>query len=183
MVPPTFEENHRFSPQMNAREPLDPLGTAAKPQESWVVSLEDQTATLGFEPDGLEEGMKAIWDEKYGDRRTSLVCIGQELDHFSSEDSGSGNNPTWQQRTFVYDGFVPAGGAEVVFFYVGNEADVTLYVNHTGLMWENAQEFGALLVFAEHRYYGKSSIDVVTDNSNGINNNVSPVHFRFTQNF
>ena len=32
-------------------------------------------------PDGLEEGMKAIWDEKYGDRRTSLVCIGQELDH------------------------------------------------------------------------------------------------------
>jgi lysosomal Pro-X carboxypeptidase len=82
--------------------------------------------------------------------------IGQELDHFSSEDSGSGNNPTWQQRTFVYDGFVPAGGAEVVFFYVGNEADVTLYVNASGLMWERAEEFGALLVWSEHRYYGES---------------------------
>ncbi len=30
------------------------------------------------------------------------------------------------------------------------------YVQHTGLMWENAKQFGALLVFAEHRYYGAS---------------------------
>ena len=29
------------------------------------------------------------------------------------------------------------------------QRDVTLYVNNTGLMWENAEQFGALLVFAE----------------------------------
>jgi lysosomal Pro-X carboxypeptidase len=33
---------------------------------------------------------------------------------------------------------------------------VRSYVQHTGLMWENAKEFGALVVFAEHRYYGSS---------------------------
>lgn len=38
----------------------------------------------------------------------------------------------------------------------GNEADVSLYVGASGLMWENAPEFRALLVFAEHRFYGES---------------------------
>lgn len=40
-----------------------------------------------------------------------------------------------------------------IFFYFGNEDNVELYVNHTGLMWESAEEFGAALVFAEHRFY------------------------------
>lgn len=33
---------------------------------------------------------------------------------------------------------------------------MSLYVGASGLMWENAPEFNALLVFAEHRFYGES---------------------------
>lgn len=33
---------------------------------------------------------------------------------------------------------------------------MSLYVGATGLMWENAPDFNALLVFAEHRFYGES---------------------------
>ncbi|KXZ49452.1 hypothetical protein GPECTOR_21g678 [Gonium pectorale] len=63
------------------------------------------------------------------------------------------------QRYFICDkywGQSPGGARGPIFFYAGNEADVTVYVNATGLMWENAHDFGALIVFAEHRYYGKT---------------------------
>ncbi len=69
----------------------------------------------------------------------------QTLDHFSFDDE-----KFFTQRFFVCDGFwsKPSGP---IFFYFGNEADVTLYINHTGLMFENAPQFGALMIFAEHR--------------------------------
>jgi pimeloyl-ACP methyl ester carboxylesterase len=100
------------------------------------------------------------------------------LDHFSFAE---GDDETFPQRYYVCDKHwrratpAPApssaasdnennsnsdepalGSAGPIFFYAGNEADVLLYLNHTGLMWENAERFGALLVFAEHRYYGQS---------------------------
>ena len=31
----------------------------------------------------------------------------------------------------------------------GNEANVEVYANYTGFMWESAKDFGALVVFAE----------------------------------
>uniref|UniRef100_K3X632 Lysosomal Pro-X carboxypeptidase n=1 Tax=Globisporangium ultimum (strain ATCC 200006 / CBS 805.95 / DAOM BR144) TaxID=431595 RepID=K3X632_GLOUD len=91
----------------------------------------------------------------------------QVVDHFSwlpaeTRDENGSVTPsakpaTYKQRYLINDQFWdPSDKKAPMFFYTGNEGDVTLYANHTGLMWENAQKFNALVVFAEHRYYGKS---------------------------
>ncbi len=82
----------------------------------------------------------------------SVRFVTQPLDHFAFNPATAA--ATYQQRFYVYDDYFVPGNP--VFFYTGNEADVGLYVNATGLMWENAEAFGALIVFAEHRYYGAS---------------------------
>eukprot|EP00656_Telonema_subtile_P017394 TRINITY_DN1932_c0_g1_i2.p1 TRINITY_DN1932_c0_g1~~TRINITY_DN1932_c0_g1_i2.p1 ORF type:complete len:500 (-),score=96.07 TRINITY_DN1932_c0_g1_i2:95-1594(-) len=78
-----------------------------------------------------------------------LAWFDQQLDHLNFR-----SNNTFKQRYFVHREFWKPGGP--IFFYCGNEASVELYVNATGLMWENAKDFGAMLVFAEHRYYGET---------------------------
>ena len=82
--------------------------------------------------------------------------IEQPLDHFNYATGSTPNNiQTYKQRYFI------CGGSNwkqnnTIFFYHGNEANVELYVNNTGLMWENADSFNAIMIFAEHRYYGES---------------------------
>ena len=99
------------------------------------------------------------------DTPTSADCIlshfQQPLDHFDSQITS-----TFKQRYFYNDTFFQPSGP--ILYYTGNEADVTLYVNATGLMWENAAELGALLVFGEHRYYGESSPFPNTTTTNNL---------------
>ena len=98
--------------------------------------------------------------------RCELRWYRQRLDHFSfGTASDDPKTAFFSQRYFLcarrhFDPDAPA-----VFFYTGNEADVELYVNATGLMWEMSAENGtrALLVFAEHRYYGQSRPSAMDD--------------------
>jgi len=54
-------------------------------------------------------------------------------------------NDTWWDRT---------GGP--IFFYAGNEGVIEAFAENSGFMWDIAPEFKAMLIFAEHRYYGES---------------------------
>ncbi|XP_039140115.1 lysosomal Pro-X carboxypeptidase-like isoform X2 [Dioscorea cayenensis subsp. rotundata] len=76
--------------------------------------------------------------------------FGQTLDHFSFADL-----PGFQQRYLVGRNDLWSRNGPI-FFYCGNEGDIEWFAENTGFVWEIAPRFGALVVFAEHRYYGKS---------------------------
>lgn len=81
----------------------------------------------------------------------------QRLDHFSFSDAPAapGFPVTFRARYYICGQKSWAAGSPI-FFYTGNEVNVDLLVNQTGLMWENQARFGALLIFAEHRYFGET---------------------------
>ncbi|MFT7803846.1 lysosomal Pro-X carboxypeptidase-like [Arapaima gigas] len=74
----------------------------------------------------------------------------QKIDHF-----GFFEDRTFKQRYLVNDQHWHKEGNPILF-YTGNEGDITWFSNNTGFMWDVAEELGAMLVFAEHRYYGES---------------------------
>ncbi|RQM28889.1 hypothetical protein B5M09_003943 [Aphanomyces astaci] len=81
--------------------------------------------------------------------RCNETYITQTLDHFTAHFG------TYEQRYFTCGEHWKSPDGPI-FFYTGHESDAENFLKATGLMWENAAEFGALLVFAEHRYFGKS---------------------------
>ena len=97
----------------------------------------------------------------FKDRPTSANCTTEwfqnTVDHFTPTIPPENNGSLyWYQRVLICSQYWTNTDTGTIFFYTGNEGDVTLYANNTGLMWENAAQFNALLVFAEHRYWGQS---------------------------
>lgn len=73
-----------------------------------------------------------------------------KLDHFAFH-----NNKTFEIRYVMADQYWNRDGGPI-FFYTGNEEQLEKFITNTGIMWEWAPEFEALVVFAEHRFYGQS---------------------------
>ncbi|XP_015100166.1 lysosomal Pro-X carboxypeptidase isoform X1 [Vicugna pacos] len=80
----------------------------------------------------------------------SIHYIQQKVDHF-----GFNTDKTFKQRYLIADKHWKKDGGSILF-YTGNEGDIIWFCNNTGFMWDVAEELKAMLVFAEHRYYGES---------------------------
>lgn len=77
-----------------------------------------------------------------------------KIDHYSFA-----NENTFNLRYLVKDKyFNPSTGKKApIFFYCGNEGPIELFWNNSGFITETlAKEFNALVIFAEHRFFGES---------------------------
>ena len=74
-----------------------------------------------------------------------------QVDHFNFV-----NDQFFKQRYLINDTYWDKTRGGPIFFYTGNEGDIEAFAQNSGFMWDSAPLFNALLIFAEHRYYGHS---------------------------
>jgi lysosomal Pro-X carboxypeptidase len=94
---------------------------------------------------------RLAYSAPYSSADCSWHYFAQPLSHFARA-----LGVTYQQRACIYDKFWKPDQGLPIFLYTGNESPVEEYVNNTGLIWDLAESMNALVVFAEHRYFGGS---------------------------
>eukprot|EP00438_Fugacium_kawagutii_P034447 Skav203490 [mRNA] locus=scaffold3956:93065:94507:+ [translate_table: standard] len=70
------------------------------------------------------------------------------------------NNNTFEQRTMTYENWWKPGNP--ILFFFGGEGSVETFYNASGAVFEHAEALDALVVFLEHRSYGKSTVPLRT---------------------
>ncbi|ENN80327.1 hypothetical protein YQE_03319, partial [Dendroctonus ponderosae] len=90
----------------------------------------------------------AVQGEEYG---FVTKYIDMPLDHFSFT-----TNTTFKLRYLVNDSYF--SNDQPIFFYTGNEGDISMFAQNTGFLFELAEKMGALIIFAEHRKIASTDI-------------------------
>ncbi|CAD5216733.1 unnamed protein product [Bursaphelenchus okinawaensis] len=108
---------------------------------------------IGFRPSGLLRDPLTLIDQNAinGEDKYSWAeeRLDVPVDHFSFADTRE-----FELRYFINLTHYQPGGP--IFFYTGNEGKLEVFAQNTGFMWDIAPEYGAAVVFAEHRFYGNS---------------------------
>lgn len=85
---------------------------------------------------------------------TKIFTYPQPVDHFSHL-VGPIGDLVFPQRIFEYNKFWNCssdGSVGPLFVYTGNEGPLESFYDNTGFMFDIAPQFGALIVFIEHRF-------------------------------
>ena len=81
----------------------------------------------------------------------TVYTVNVDIDHFGY----LVDEPTvYAMRVVQFDQWATKGGP--ILFYTGNEGDILNFAANSGLLYSMAQQLGARVIFAEHRYYGES---------------------------
>lgn len=81
------------------------------------------------------------------------MYISQYIDHFNYLGQ-AGANGQYQMRYLISKSYWDKKGP--ILFYTGNEGAIESFWDNTGFVFELAKKLNGLIVFGEHRYYGKS---------------------------
>lgn len=122
-----------------------------------------------------------IWGMLYCGRvssiKSSVDCTWQYIEQPLSHFERGATERHFKQRLCIYNQYWKPNSTLPVFLYTGNESPVEEYVNNTGLMWTLAEKHSALVIFAEHRYFGES-IPKIENEINCVSYlNIAEVHF------
>jgi len=134
------------------------LSASAAPSSWGMRTVHDRKAPFLLN----EAEMSALAAQPQPPTPTIRHYDSQMIDHFSfgaAPLSSSAAPYYYTQRYLTYDRYWrqdELGRWGPMIFYTGNEGDIVNFWNNTGFAFELAQEFGALVVFGEHRYYGQS---------------------------
>lgn len=105
--------------------------------EEWISSAKSHK----------NENSSSLKVKKY---KYTTAYFTQQVDHF-----GFTNTDTYQMRYLVNTDYWNKNNGPILF-YCGNEGDIEDFAENTGFMWDISSQMKAMVVFAEHRYYGKS---------------------------